>query len=343
MSDEWMMSMRVPVAERASGGARRGAADREPAGVPAYRAYATEVRVIEHLSPHFSRVTLHAPELRHFFTAGLDQRVKLFLPRPDGTVPDVGFWQDPLPPMGEWYGIWRELPEEKRNPIRTYTVRAIRPEQCEIDIDFVVHGTDGPASAWVCSAELGDELIVIGPDGRSEHAGSGIEWKPGEARELLLAGDETAAPAICAILESLPETCSGSAYLEVPTSEDVLSVDTDSHVDICWLPRDGAPFGSKLESSVREWGRERVHAGNAAGRSSAGAQLSSADEPTLPALGEDDVLWEVADSPEAPEYAWLAGEAGVITGLRRHLVRDLGLDRRQVSFMGYWKAGRAGA
>lgn len=336
--------MRAAAAGRAAGAVRdRAESHTATAEVPAYRAYATEVRSIEHLSPHFSRVTLHAPELKHFHTAGLDQRIKLFLPRPDGTVPDVGFWQDPLPPMGQWYAIWRELPEEQRNPIRTYTVRAIRPERREIDVDFVVHGTEGPASAWVCSAEPGDELVVIGPDGRSAHAGSGIEWKPGVARELLLAGDETAAPAICAILESLPEHVTGRAYLEVPTSEDILRVETESQVEICWLPRDGAAFGSKLDSAVREWGYQRFQSAAAADRSFTAHRQSSAETATLPALGEDDVLWEVADSTEATEYAWLAGEAGVITGLRRHLVKDLGMNRRQVSFMGYWKAGRAGA
>ena len=40
-------------------------------------------------------------------------------------------------------------------------------------------------------------------------------------------------------------------------------------------------------------------------------------------------------------YAWIAGESRVVTGLRRALVRDLGLDRRQVAFMGYWRLGRA--
>ena len=40
-------------------------------------------------------------------------------------------------------------------------------------------------------------------------------------------------------------------------------------------------------------------------------------------------------------YAWIAGESGVVTGLRRVLVKDLGVDRRQVAFMGYWRRGVA--
>jgi NADPH-dependent ferric siderophore reductase len=38
-------------------------------------------------------------------------------------------------------------------------------------------------------------------------------------------------------------------------------------------------------------------------------------------------------------YAWIAGESGVVTALRRVLVKDLGVDRRQVAFMGYWRRG----
>jgi NADPH-dependent ferric siderophore reductase len=47
------------------------------------------------------------------------------------------------------------------------------------------------------------------------------------------------------------------------------------------------------------------------------------------------------EAAAAGVYAWLAGESRVITGLRRHLVRDLGIDRTGVAFMGYWKRGRA--
>jgi NADPH-dependent ferric siderophore reductase len=40
-------------------------------------------------------------------------------------------------------------------------------------------------------------------------------------------------------------------------------------------------------------------------------------------------------------YAWIAGEAGVVTSLRRLLVGELEMDRRQVAFMGYWRRGVA--
>ncbi len=63
---------------------------------------------------------------------------------------------------------------------------------------------------------------------------------------------------------------------------------------------------------------------------------------------DQDILWEVprtakggAALKSAPLYAWLAGEAGAIKTLRRHLVTDHGIDRRAIAFMGYWRLGRA--
>ena len=63
----------------------------------------------------------------------------------------------------------------------------------------------------------------------------------------------------------------------------------------------------------------------------------------LPTVADDAVLWETAAPEGFREYPWLAGGARVITGLRRHLVKEVGLSRKQVSFMGYWKQCRPGA
>jgi NADPH-dependent ferric siderophore reductase len=55
------------------------------------------------------------------------------------------------------------------------------------------------------------------------------------------------------------------------------------------------------------------------------------------------VLWDVpTEASGSALYAWLAGEAGIVTALRRQLVQGLGLDRGSVAFMGYWRAGRSG-
>ncbi|MFI1659989.1 siderophore-interacting protein [Streptomyces sp. NPDC020472] len=41
--------------------------------------------------------------------------------------------------------------------------------------------------------------------------------------------------------------------------------------------------------------------------------------------------------PAGRPYAWLAGEASAVRGLRRHLVEERGVDRRSVHFTGYWR------
>jgi len=38
-------------------------------------------------------------------------------------------------------------------------------------------------------------------------------------------------------------------------------------------------------------------------------------------------------------YAWLAGESAMVRAVRRHLVGERGIDRRVVTFTGYWRRG----
>lgn len=297
-----------------------------------YAVFAVAVSGIRRLGPSFIRVTFHGDELENFLFAGLDQRIKLVFPGGSG----LGTF--PRDTSG-WYDQWRASPEEDRCILRTYTVRAARIEQREVDVDFVVHGDTGPATRWVSSAAVGDDLLVIGPDVRTlveadRSRIGGVEWNPGAAELVLLAGDETAAPAICSILESLPAEARGQAFIEVPTTGDVLPVPGPAGVTVTWLPRDAASpphQGQLLDEAVRRWVGEL----NPGGGASPLAQLDEVDV-------DGEVLWEVpATEPAQTLYAWLAGEAGCIKELRRFLVRDTGLDRSSVAFMGYWRVGRS--
>src|SRR5690606_3619101 len=234
--------------------------------------------------------TLAGDDLTHFGTDGLDQRIKLIIPLADGTVTDVGQF-DESQSMVEWYRRWRELPDDRRNPIRTYSIRSRRPVEREIDIDFALHGTDGPASAWAMAACVGDPLFVVGPDSRSEEPAGGIEWKPGEATSVLIAGDETAAPAICSIVESLPSHTVGEVCIEVPTDADALPLSAPDGVRVRWLARGGAAHGVRLSAAVHDWGRQRSAMTDA-------VELAEPDP--------DEVLWEVPEAIAGGEYAWLA-------------------------------------
>lgn len=310
---------------------------------PAYCNFRVAVARVERLSPTFVNVTFTGDDLADFGTAGLDQRVKVVLP-----LAANGFAS--FPDGLDWYTQWRELPGDLRNPFRTYTVRAVRPEQREVDIVFASHGDAGPASAWAARATPGDEIVLIGPDEFGAGRTVGIDWRPGDVDTLLLVGDETATPAICAILESLPADATGAAFLEVPEEGDRLDVRAPDGVEVRWLARGAgqaegdhpaAEHGSLLAPAVRDWVvRHLADLGvTRAGTDESAAALAAAERADLP----DTPLWDVpaGHSLDGACYAWLAGEASVITGLRRFLVREAGLDRRQVAFMGYWRRGRA--
>lgn len=299
------------------------------------------VTAVARLSPSFTRIEFGGPELADFGTDGpfYDQRIKFIFPPAGGVLPrlDIG---------DSWYQAWLALPDEERGAMRTYSVRDLVGDGMDtrLIVDFVLHlvpGATGPASTWASTAAPGDRLLVIGP--RRGAPSSGIEFRPGDADRLLLAGDETAVPAIGRILADLPADASGAAFLEVPTAADILPIDAPAGVEVTWLPREGGLVGSRLVPAVT------AHLGAATARAVVERELAAALVPA----GADEEIWETPTFSGAGEaieqstegidglYAWIAGESGVVTTIRRHLVRDVGVDRKQVAFMGYWRVGVA--
>lgn len=291
-----------------------------------WRLFSAEVAAVRRLSPSFVRLTFTGAELDRFGDDGVDQRVKVILPAPDGSL-EVSD-SDQL----SWYQELMAREDSRRNPIRTYTSRAVRADEREVDVDFVLHGDEGPASRFAARAAVGDRVILCGPN--REHGGpyGGTGFKPADGTSrFLLVADETAVPAALAILESLPSSATGAALLEVPHSEDALPVTAPSGVQVRWLPREGTAVGTSLVPAVH--GLLHQWLGSAHTDDDAAVDL-----PTDP----DGFIWDVPEETVRGEfYAWLAGEAGVVTGLRRVLVKEHGVDRRAVSFMGYWRAGRS--
>lgn len=296
---------------------------------PAYRPYVLRAARVQRLAPHFVRVTFTGPDLVDFGTAGLDQRIKLVFPFADGTFADIGQHEA----AGDWYTRWRALSDGERNPFRTYTVRRIDAATRELDVDFVVHHDPGPAGAWADAARIGDELIVVGPDERSPDSTGGIDWHPGPARRLLLVGDETAAPAIGSILESLGPGFDVDAFVEVPTGADALRPRVSEEFRIRWIARDGVPHGERLIDAVTAWTQQNAEV------------LARAAAPRPQHLEDVDVdreiLWDSPEDADGEFYAWIAGESATVKTLRRLLVTGCGVDRRRVAFMGYWRLGQA--
>ncbi|MFB9834717.1 siderophore-interacting protein [Actinoallomurus acaciae] len=243
---------------------------------------------------HVVRITEPAPRLRRITLGGEDldgiegglpaDAWKLMLPPPGRSRPD-------LPTVGP-DGVPAYAEGAVPPTLRAYTVRRFDPAACEMDVDVLMHGA-GPGPVWAAGVGLGDEVGLAGP--RHEFYASP------EAAWHLLAGDDSALPAIATILESLPEGSRVTAFIEVQDDRDVLDIAASADAEIVWLTRDGAaPGGSGLlEKAVRG-----------------------------------------LDRPFEGAQAWVAAEAEVVRTLRRHLLDDRGLARPALKAAAYWKAGR---
>lgn len=295
---------------------------------PTIRFFRARVVRITDLTPSFRRFTFGGGDLGDYGDPGFDQRIKVVFPTPSAGL-------DAMPQGDDWYTDWRELDEDQRPPFRTYTTRHVRNDVGEVDIDMVAHEVQGPASAWIASAEIGDEVLVVAPTTAHQGVSYGIDFvPPAHADQILLAGDETAAPAIAVILEQLPRHACGTVVLEVPHPEDVTYLPQHPGFDIRVQARGDSPRHSFLVPAVQEAAALLAPAGRS-------AEVSEIDI-------DHDILWEVprtakggAALKSAPLYSWLAGEASAIKSLRRHLVAEQGVDRRAIAFMGYWRLGKA--
>ncbi len=274
-----------------AGAAVRSPAPRdEPAAPPApYGFFHPRVVATRRLSPTLVRVVLGCDELSAVVSGGRDQRFKLFLPRPGQDAPVLPEVLDL-----DWYPRWRELDPAVRGIMRTYTIRAVRQDPPEIDVDFALHGDLGPASRWAQQAAPGDTVSILAP---LVEENGGVEFQlPRDARWALLTADETALPAVAGILESLPAGFPVRVWIEVAHPDDRVALATRADAEITWLVRPCSPV------------TECVAAAGLPGPADTG-------------------------------YAWIAGEASSVRALRRHLVGERGLDRRRVSFTGYWRRG----
>lgn len=261
------------------------------------------VRVVgvERITPRVARVSFagdspaggsragdaSAPGLAEILEDRPDQQMKLCFPREGREVPRL-----PRPDADDAYGMrWYEaylaIPEPERPLMRSFTVRGHDRAAGLMTVDFVLHGDDGPAARWGRDARPGDVLGMVGPSAAYARPLPAADW-------LLLAGDETALPAIGTLLESLPAGARAVVYAEVADEAERQPLDTRGEVSVHWVYRDR---GRTLADAVR-----------------------------------------AAELPAGSGAAWLAGEAGAVRALRRHLVEERGLPRKAVRFSGYWRA-----
>jgi NADPH-dependent ferric siderophore reductase len=184
-------------------------------------------------TPHLVRVVLGGHGLAGFAPTFADAYVKLVLP-PAGAPYAAPFDMD---------AVRGEHPRELWPCLRTYTVRAWDPVAGELVLDVVVHGDEGLAGPWAAAARPGDLVQLLGPGGAYEPAGD-VDWH-------LLAGDETALPAIAASLERLPAGPTARVFVEVADAAEEQPLPLPLGVQLTWVYRAGLP-GQALVTAVRE-------------------------------------------------------------------------------------------
>ncbi|TYP89534.1 siderophore-interacting protein [Blastococcus xanthinilyticus] len=233
------------------------------------------------VTPSVRRVTLRGTAEA---VAAAGPTVNLLVPRVDDAAP-------------HWPQVQRDgrivWPQGSHGvALRSYTARRQDPGAGEIDIDFVLHG-DGPAASWAAAARPGALLAVAGAASLAERP----------ARWVLLAGDETALPAISRLLAALAPDTSGIALLEVAGPEEEQPLTAPPGVAVRWLHRGAtAPGETTLLADA----------------------VAALDRPE----GED-------------VFAWVGAESAAVRTIRADLRGRWGLGRAQHHAIGYWRRGRA--
>lgn len=231
------------------------------------------VKRTEYLSPHFLRITLTGEDIAEYKDLTVGVNNKIFLPGEDGEVCfDPG-----------------------KSIRRTYTHRGIDLDKNEMIIDFVAHGDSGPASAWAINAMPGDKLGV-GMKNASLELYPKADW-------YLLVGDATGIPVLASILESLPATAKGVAFIEVLNEKEKIPLRTAADIQINWIYHDTPGVGSPMAAAVR------------------GAALP--------------------DRSRTSTFAYVASEFTTVKEVRSYLRNERGWDRESLHAYSYWKYGKS--
>ncbi|MFE9537017.1 siderophore-interacting protein [Streptomyces sp. NPDC006691] len=196
-----------------------------------------EARVVrtERITPHMVRVVLGGESLAGFGVGEYtDHYIKLLFPAQGVSYPE---------PF-DMERIRAEFPRAEWPSTRAYTVRDWDAELGELTVDFVVHGDEGLAGPWALRVQPGETVRFLGPGGG---------YAPDPAADWhLLAGDESALPAIAAALERMPAGALVHAFVEVAGPEEEQKLSTPDGVTVTWLHRGEGAVGSQLVGAVKD-------------------------------------------------------------------------------------------
>ncbi|WP_147916213.1 siderophore-interacting protein [Ruania zhangjianzhongii] len=197
-----------------------------------------EVLRSERVTPHMTRVTFGGAGLARFDYRGFDQWFRLAI----GVHHDDRF--DNLPATFGFGGYLKylSLPKGTRPVIRNYTVRQFRTDPLELDVDFLVHGSEGTAGPWAAEVEPGTHAALID---------QGCGWQPLPAAQTVLVADESGLPAVAGILRDMPRDAVGHALIELYDPADRQQLLPPAGMSVHWLERDpGATPGSVALSTL---------------------------------------------------------------------------------------------
>lgn len=190
-----------------------------------------EVARVEPRSPRLTRITLAGSALDGLDPGLPAASVRLLLPA--DTTELV---------LPTWNGNEFLVEDGSRPIIRTLTPLRFEPDASELDIEIVRHG-HGPLSTWADAAKAGDRVAVSG-------TGRGYEIDP-SARSFLLAGDESALPAISVLLRELPPEAAVQVLVEVTHLDARLQLPAHPGATVQWCRLEtGAPPGDSLVAAV---------------------------------------------------------------------------------------------
>lgn len=222
------MSTPAPESSREAKAAKAKAARR--------RARLATVTDVHRLTDDLVRISFDCPELVGEDLPHTDHYIKLLF------VPDHAEYSWPFD-LGE---VRDTYPRDQHPITRTYTFRRVDTTAGTFEVDFVTHGAAGLAGPWARDAQVGDQIAFGGPGGA---------WHPADEYEhFVLVGDESAAPAIAAAIEKLPEDVTATAYVEVADADSHFEMPEPEGVTLHWIYRDGSTHGHRLSEVVREAG-----------------------------------------------------------------------------------------
>ena len=246
------------------------------------------LRKKEFVTPHLIRVYLENNDVSFFEDTTLGGTCKLLFP-PLG-IRDIHYAE-----YDEMNKKWVS-PSDKIKPVsRTYTLRNIDAANNQVVIDIANHGLNGPGSRWANEAKIGDRIGVSMKSKKKDLAP--------KTDFILLAADLTGLPAISTIIESLSANTKGIVCVEVPTENDIHTIETKANLEFKWIINPEVGNGTALHTLVKKQ--------------------------NLP------------KRKEGKRFAYIAGESKSVKEIKSFFKDDLEWKKDEFYCTSHWKAGKA--